>query len=158
MAVLTLHHWNDLDAGLREMVRVAPRQVIFLFDAAEIARFWGMEYFPEALALPSEKRAPDVARLRTVLNVLWVQPVLIPNDCTDGFGAAFWGRPEAYLDPAVQAGMSWLAQLAPAVRHRGAARLSADLQSGRWDDRFGHLRHQASYDAGYRLVIAGDPS
>jgi SAM-dependent methyltransferase len=158
MAVLTLHHWNDLDAGLQEMVRVAPRQIIFLFDAAEIARFWGMEYFPEALALPSEKRAPDVARLRKVLNVLRVQPVPIPIDCTDGFGAAFWGRPEAYLEPTVQAGMSWLAQLLPEDRDRGAARLAADLRSGKWDERFGHLRLQASYDAGYRLVIAGEPS
>jgi SAM-dependent methyltransferase len=158
MAVLTLHHWNDLDAGLREMVRVAPRQVIFLFDAAEIARFWGLEYFPEALALASEQRAPDVARLSMVLNVLSVQPVPIPNDCIDGFGAAFWGRPEAYLDPAVQSGMSWLAQLPPEVCGRGAARLGADLRSGKWDDRFGHLRRQAAYDAGYRLLIAGEPS
>jgi SAM-dependent methyltransferase len=58
MAVLTLYHWSDLDAGLREMVRVAPRQVIFLYDAAEARRFWGMEHFPEALELPSEQRAP----------------------------------------------------------------------------------------------------
>jgi hypothetical protein len=158
MAVLTLHHWSHLDTGLREMVRVAPLQVIFLFDAAEIGRFWGMEYFPEALALPSEKRAPDVARLRTVLDVFRVEPVPIPIDCTDGFGAAFWGKPEAYLDPAVQAGMSWLAQLRPEDRDRGAARLAADLQSGEWDHRFGHLRRQADYDAGYRLVVAGEPS
>jgi len=157
MALLTLHHWNDLDAGLREMLRVAPRQVIFLFDAAETGRFWGMQYFPEALALPSEQRAPDVARVGAVLNVVQVQPVPIPIDCTDGFGAAFWGRPEAYLDPQVQAGMSWLAQLTPDALDRGAARLGGDLRSGRWDDRFGDLREQASYDVGYRLVTAGDP-
>ena len=46
-----------------------------------------------------------------MLDVHDVRPVLVPADCVDGFGAAFWCRPEAYTDPAVQAGMSWLAQL-----------------------------------------------
>jgi SAM-dependent methyltransferase len=154
MAVLTLHHWSDLDAGLREMARVAPRQVIFLFDAAETNGFWGMEYFPEALTLPSERRAPDVDRLRTVLDITDCQPVPIPIDCIDGLGAAYWGRPEAYLDPAVQEGMSWLAQLPPPVRASGTARLAGDLRSGRWDDRFGHLRGAPSHDVGYKLVTA----
>jgi SAM-dependent methyltransferase len=152
MAVLTLHHWGNLDAGLREMARVAPRQVIFLFDAAETNRFWAMEYFPEALALPSEQRAPDVERLGIVLDITDCQPVPIPIDCTDGIGMAYWGRPEAYLDPAVQQGMSWLAQLPAPVRAVGTARLADDLRSGRWDDRFGHLRSGPAYELGYKLV------
>jgi SAM-dependent methyltransferase len=154
MAVLTLHHWSGLDAGLREMARVAPRQVIFLFDAAETNRFWAMEYFPDALALPSEQRAPDVERLRAVLDITECQPVPIPIDCTDGIGAAYWGRPEAYLEPPVQEGMSWLAQLPPPVRASGTARLADDLRSGRWDDRFGHLRNEPVHDVGYKLVSA----
>ncbi len=157
MAVLTLHHWNDLDTGLREMMRVASRQVILLYDAAEVGRFWGMGYFPEALDLPSERRAPDVDRLTRVLHVISSQSLPIPFDCTDGFGAAFWGRPEAYLDPSVQRGMSWLAQLPSSVRRRGVARLAKDLRSGSWDERFGHLRHRKELDVGYRLVVAGDP-
>jgi hypothetical protein len=32
-----------------------------------------------------------------VLDVVNVEPVPIPIDCTDGFGAAFWGRPEVRL-------------------------------------------------------------
>jgi SAM-dependent methyltransferase len=154
MAVLTLHHWSDLDAGLREMARVAPRQLIFLFDAADTNRFWAMEYFPEALDLASERRAPDVERLRTVLDVTECQPVPIPIDCTDGIGAAYWGRPEAYLDPAVQQGMSWLAQLPSPVRASGTARLAEDLRSGRWDERFGHFRGEPALDVGYKLVAA----
>ena len=80
----------------------------------------------------------------------------VPIDCTDGFGAAYWGRPEAYLDPDVQAGMSWLAVLPAEVRARGTARLAADLDSGAWDVRLGQLRSLTELDAGYRLVIAGD--
>src|SRR5437667_4769628 len=33
MAIITLHHWNDVDAGLREMRRIARRRtVIVTFD------------------------------------------------------------------------------------------------------------------------------
>ena len=68
--------------------------------------------------------------------------------------AAYWARPEAYLDPAVQAGMSWLALLPAGARRRGTDRLRRDLASGAWNRRHGHLRTQASYDGGYRLAVA----
>jgi len=42
----------------------------------------------------------------------------------------------------------------PAELVAGTARLADDLASGRWDDRFGHLRTTASLDIGYRLVVA----
>jgi hypothetical protein len=92
--------------------------------------------------------------LRAELRVRTVIPVPIPRDCLDGFGAAFWARPEAYLDPLVQGGMSWLAMLPDDARARGTAALAADLASGAWDARQGHLRALAEYDAGYRLAVA----
>ena len=76
-------------------------------------------------------------------------------DCVDGFAGAYWGWPEAYLDPAVRAGISSLALLSPADAERGAARLREDLESGAWDARFGHLRELPELDLGYRLVVAG---
>lgn len=154
MATLTLHHWQDRRQGLTEMRRVAPRQVIFLFDPAETYRFWAIDYWPTALSLPSEQDAPTPGDLAEVLNVIDVQPVAIPIDCRDGFGAAFWGRPEAYLDSDVQQGMSWLAQLPRSVLDEGASRLEADLESGDWDRHHGHLRDLPELDVGYRLVIA----
>lgn len=84
-----------------------------------------------------------------------IRQVLVPRDCIDGFGLAFWARPEAYLDPDVQAGMSWLALLAEEERAEGPARLRADLESGQWDRRYGHLRELEVFDGGYRLAIAG---
>ena len=65
-----------------------------------------------------------------------------------------WTRPEAYLDPDVQAGMSWLALLPPEARERGSERLAADLASGAWDGRHGHLRRLLAYDGSYRIAIA----
>jgi SAM-dependent methyltransferase len=157
MAVLTIHHWQDWRQGLAEMQRVATRQVILLFEPALINRFWAMDggYWPEAFHLPSERDAIGVEQAASVLDIIEVDPVPIPIDCTDGFGAAFWGRPEAYLDPRVQQGMSWLAQLPPEVLAQGSARLAADLQSGDWDRRHGHLRHLNQLDVGYRLITSG---
>ena len=79
----------------------------------------------------------------------------VPAGCLDGFTGAFWCRPEAYLDPAVRAGMSSLALLPPDTIARGTDRLRHDLASGAWDERHGHLRELSEYDIGYRLVLAG---
>jgi SAM-dependent methyltransferase len=129
MAVLTVHHWLDWRQGLAEMRRVSTTQVILLFEPKMINQFWAMEnnYWPESLALPSEQDAIGAAQVETILDVVKVRTVPIPNDCTDGFGAAFWARPEAYLDPQIQQGMSWLAQLSSEIRAQGSARLAADL-------------------------------
>jgi SAM-dependent methyltransferase len=156
LAFLTVHHWSDLARGMAELRRVARRQVVFLFEPSVTAGFWAIDYFPEAMDTPTEREAPGVDVLRGFLEVREVRTVPVPIDCTDGFGAAYWGRPEAYLDPDVQAGMSWLAVLPAEVRARGTARLAADLDSGAWDVRLGQLRSLTELDAGYRLVIAGD--
>lgn len=80
--------------------------------------------------------------------------MFVPIDCQDGFGAAFWARPEAYLEPKVQAGMSWLALLPEQARRHGAARLGADLASGASNERHGHLRQRPAHDGGYRSALA----
>jgi SAM-dependent methyltransferase len=156
MATLTLHHWRDVAAGLAEMRRVATRQVIFLFDAAPAHTYWlVIDYFPQFSELPTEKRAPSVADVARHLDVREAFAVPVPADCTDGFGGAYWNRPEAHLDPAVMASMSWTAQLPPAELQQGLDALAADLASGAWDERHGHLRALDQLDLGYRVVIAG---
>jgi SAM-dependent methyltransferase len=156
LATLTAHHWSDLDAGLREMQRVARCQVIFYFEPDWADRLWLVrDYFPEVRDLESERGAPDTARLAAVLDVRRVEPILVPANCRDGFGGCFWNRPEAYLDPVVQEGMSFFAQLDPESRRRGTDRLRDDLASGAWDDRHGDLRALDRIDIGYRLLVAG---
>jgi SAM-dependent methyltransferase len=156
LATLTAHHWSDLDAGLREMQRVALRQVVFYFEPDWADRLWLVhDYFPDVRHLESERRAPDGDRLAAVLDIRRIEPILVPADCQDGFGGCFWNRPEAYLDPVVQDGMSFFAQLDPESRSRGTARLRDDLASGAWDERHGHLRVLDEIDIGYRLLVAG---
>jgi SAM-dependent methyltransferase len=154
LVVLTMHHWHDVDLGLRELRRTSRRQVVFYFEPLHTHGFWGVEYFPEAIEVPSEHDAPGEDELRAALRVREVRPLLVPHDCVDGFGLAYFGRPEAYLEPDVQAGMSWLARLPADVRRRGSDRLAAELASGEWDRKYGALRQQEWFDGGYRIAIA----
>jgi SAM-dependent methyltransferase len=156
MGTLTLHHWPDLGLGLSEVRRVSRRQVFMLYDGLTRGRYWLIDdYFPSVWDLDSERQAPTVAMVREHLDVFDVEVVMIPSDCTDGFGCAYWNRPEAHLDPVVLAGMSWTSHIAPEVLAEGVERLRDDLQTGRWDQRYGHLRSMTEADYGYKLVMAG---
>ena len=151
-AVLTLHHWADWRLGLAEMKRVAGRVVLFAFDPSALDEFWLTEtYFPEIIEL-NRKRSPSIAEIVHELGDCTVDPIPIPHDCVDGFLAAFWRRPETYLDPSVRASMSGFALLDEETVTRGIAKLKSDLQSGTWEQRFGHLRSLEALDAGYRLL------
>jgi hypothetical protein len=41
----------------------------------------------------------------------------------------------------------------PALLRQFEERLSADLASGAWDGRLGHLRTQPTYDGSLRLIV-----
>jgi SAM-dependent methyltransferase len=154
MAIFTVHHWRDVDAGLMELRRVARRQVILTFDHEMESRFWLSDYIPAML----EQEHSWVATIPAVaepLGTARVEVLPVPHDCIDGFMAAYWRRPERYLDPMVRANISGLALLAPDDIEPGMARLAADIESGAWRERYGHLLDLDDYDAGYRLVVAG---
>jgi len=153
MGVLTVHHWADRDRGLAEMRRVARRVVLFTRDPQRRRPWWLDHYFPATARLEAARETP-ASELARVLGPLDVTPVPIPGDCTDGFNGAYWRRPRAILDPAVWGPMSALSLIPAADRAAGMARLRADLDSGEWDQRFGHLRGLAELDLGYCVVVA----
>jgi hypothetical protein len=156
LAVLTIHHWRVMATGLAEMQRVARRQVFLTFEPAFVDRAWlVVDYFPELTATDANDASPDA--IANVLDVVDVRPVPVPADCRDGFAGCYWNRPEAYLDPVVLDGISSFAQMPPEERARGVERLRADLQSGTWDRKYGHLRALDELDIGYRLVVAQVP-
>lgn len=153
LAVLTTHHWTDAAAGLAEMARVSRRQVVLTWDQALTAeRFWFVaDYLPEA-----SEREVGLAAMTTAL-ACWPDatavPLLIPHDCTDGFFAAYWRRPEAFLVPAVRDAISALALLDQELVDAAVARLERDLADGTWARRYGDLLDQESLDCGYRMVV-----
>lgn len=149
MAVLTIHHWSDWRAGVRELKRVARRRVVLLTFDVEASDFWlTRDYFP-ALAELDRKIMPPLAALAGELGAFDATPVPIPHDCMDGFLGAYWRRPEIYLDPLARQSMSSFAKIGA---EDGLQRLAADLDSGAWRARNVALLEQDALDVGYRLL------
>jgi ubiquinone/menaquinone biosynthesis C-methylase UbiE len=155
MAVLTAHHWADLDAGLAEMRRVCRgRIVIVAFDPEALADLWiARDYFPEMLSLKRRAGASSgglMARLPGSTSA----PIPVPRDCSDLFFAALWARPEMLFDEEVMQPMWVWQSISEEARSGGRERLTADLESGAWDERHGHLRERPELDVGLRLVLS----
>ncbi|HET6508076.1 MAG TPA: class I SAM-dependent methyltransferase [Baekduia sp.] len=155
MAMITVHQWSDLEAGLRELRRVSRGPVVLLtFDGDALPAFWMNDYFPEVVAT-ERGRFPAIDHLVDVLGgAAEVLAVPVPRDCTDGFGEAYYARPEAFLQDDVRAAQSGFVLTDPDAVARGAARLADDLASGRWDERHGHLRDQPERVGAVRLIVA----
>ncbi len=155
MAIITVHHWNDVAKGLGEMVRVARQRVVVLsFDPTPAEELWLVrDYFPGALAYHA-RVMPPIAELTATLPDASVEAIPVPSNCTDSFFIGIWDRPEMHLDPDVRRASSCWHQMPQTEIEQGLARLSADLKSGRWDERNGHLRKLPELDVGLRLVTA----
>jgi SAM-dependent methyltransferase len=150
MAILTIHHWPDKEAGLREMRRVTRGPIVLLtFDPSH--RPWLTDYVPELAAL-DETQMPILSDYERWLGPVQITPVLVPHDCSDGFLYAYWRRPAAYLDPYKRSGSSsfWAVRNAEA----GLQKLKQDIETGAWERRYAELLALDEYDAGYRLVVA----
>lgn len=155
MGVFTMQHWNDVDRGLAEVLRVTRKRIVFLtLDLDVTAQMWlCSDYLPEIIE-HDRGAFPTIAHLQTVLPNVQVEAIPVPADCTDGFLVALWSRPEAHLDPNVRRASSTWHRLPPAVVQTGLDRLRQDLDSGAWDDRYGQLRTQVALDIGLRVVKA----
>ncbi|MEA2289183.1 MAG: hypothetical protein QOD55_1180 [Solirubrobacteraceae bacterium] len=153
MAVLSDHHWSDRARGLREMRRVARRRVVlFQFDPACVDALWLVrDYLPE---FRRRLQGRTLAALMAPLGPVRMRPVPIPHDCRDGFLAAYWRRPHAYLDAAVRDRISVFRLLPAADVATAVARLRADLQSGEWERRNADILALEELDLGYRVVVA----
>ncbi len=102
-------------------------------------------------------RVPSVAAVAARLDEATVTTVNVPHDCVDGFLAAYWRRPAAYLEPSVRASISMFARLPADAVAAGLERLDGDLASGAWRDRHADLLERDELDAGYRLIVGGRP-
>jgi SAM-dependent methyltransferase len=154
MAILTIHHWTDLGAGLAEMRRVVRgRIVIVTFDPEPLRELWIVrDYFPGMVDLESDRTSGR--RLARELPNTKSRTLPVPSDCADHFFAALWARPNLFFDEEIVRPMWAWSRLSEAARLEGRAKLKADLQSGRWDELYGHLREERELDVGLRLVVS----
>jgi SAM-dependent methyltransferase len=150
MAILTIHHWPDKEAGLREMRRVTRGRIVLLtFDPSR--RPWLTDYLPELAAL-DEAQMPTMSDYQRWLGTVQITPVFVPHDCSDGFLYAYWRRPAAYLDSHIRSGSSSFWAISNV--EVGLQNLRRDLETGEWERRYAELLGLDEYDAGFRLVVA----
>ena len=151
MGVLTLHHWSDKAAGLREALRVSAGKLVLLSWVGYVNRFWLFDYFPEIETIdgeifPTPQWMEQVTGARVSAEV-----VPVPADCSDGFMCAYWKRPEAYLDPGARGAISTF-PLLDRVEERVQV-LAEDLRSGAWQERNAELLELDEMDYGYRILV-----
>jgi SAM-dependent methyltransferase len=153
MTTFSVHQWQDLAAGLAELRRVVRGPVLVLSsDPTLLHRFWLAEYAPEVIATEA-RRYPRIDALREGLGgEVTVTPVPIPLDCTDGFGEAYYGRPEALLDPGARKANSAWSFVPEDVAAASVEHLRSDLADGTWDARWGALRTAPEFDGSLVLV------
>ena len=154
MATMSVHQWPDASAGLREMRRVTRGPVVILtVDPATVEEFWLADYAPSVMSAEARRYPPLDLIVDALGGDTQIEVVEIPLDDTDGINQAYYGRPEALLDPGARAANSAWSFVTPDEVARFESRLRDDLESGEWDARFGHLRTQPSFDGSLRLVI-----
>ena len=155
MALVTVHQWSDLRAGLKELRRVTRGSVcVMTSDPDALRRFWLRRYAPEVISVEAG-RMPPLARILEGLGGRGeVVDIPIPFDCRDGFNEAYYGRPECLLEPAARLACSSWSFVDAAVTARFEAALRADLASGAWDAEWGALRTTPQFDGSIRLVVS----
>lgn len=156
MAIMTIQHWTDWRRGLTELRRVTRRRIVLLtIDVEAEADMWLFaDYAPRFLANDrAEFPRPEAIEAFLEMSVD-VRVVPVPADCTDGMGLSFWSRPESVLDPGARRATSGFARMDDRQEQAIVDRLTADLSSGAWDAKFGHLRCLSELDVGLRLVVA----
>lgn len=154
MACVTIHHWQPREAGLAEMRRIARGPVVVLTFDLDRMPPWQLDYLGAGVAVERPRFGPIAEVAAALGGRTRIEPIRTPADCEDGFFEAFWNRPEALLDPEVRASQSMWQLLDEGVEERIVARLGADLESGLWDERHGHLREMDSFEGSLRLVVS----
>jgi Methyltransferase domain len=154
MTTFSVHQWNDVTAGLRELRRVTRGPVAILTaDPGLVDRFWLAEYAPDVITAEGG-RYPQIATIARVLGEVEVSNVPIPLDCVDGFNEAYYGRPEMLLDRGARTACSAWSFVDTPTADEYVRRLAADLADGAWDRAYGHLRSQPTYDGSLVLVLS----
>ncbi|MGV1756797.1 class I SAM-dependent methyltransferase [Rhizobium sp. A22-96] len=154
MATFTVHQWSNLERGLSEMRRVTLGPVLILScDPDLLERSWLHAYAPEMITVEARRYPSIAAIVKGLGGNAEVKAVPIPLNCVDGFGEAYYGRPERMLDPGARLANSAWSFVDPSVGERFVAELGRDLADGSWDRRYGELRTQPFFEGSLRLII-----
>ena len=152
MTVLSMHHWENRALAFSEINRVATEKFVAITWDPKSDPFWlTRDYFPEIREM-DKHIFPELEELKEHFDEVKISPLQIPSDCQDGFLAAFWKRPEAYLNSKVRQSMSPFSKIKNLSE--GLQKLEDDLTSGAWAKNNQAILGLSSLDVGYRVISA----
>jgi len=165
VSILATHHFDNLEEGLSEMVRVVKEDgstVIFTADPRLCPQdCWLRHYLPFLYEAVYKVNPPLEDLKRTIKRIsgtpVKVIPFLVPHDIKDRFSFAGWRKPEMYLDPLFRAGTSAFTSVPQGLVTSAIRKLKQDLRNGRWKEKFGDVLEYSQYDGGYRLLVTTKP-
>ena len=150
MTVLSMHHWKNRAEAFKEINRVTKQRFLAITWNPKHDCFWlTRDYFPEIYE-EDINIFPAMEELYRHFDEVEISPLMIPEDCKDGFLAAYWKRPEAYLNDGVRQAISAFAKMKDPSK--GLRELKNDLESGKWKDKNQSILDKESLDVGYVIV------
>ena len=155
LGTFTVHHWTDRRGGLREVQRVARRQVILTFDESDewFDRFWlTRDYLPRAVFAGT--MVDGVSQVCDVIQPSRVEVVPVPFDCATASSAPTGVTRVRTSTPTCGPRSPRSHCVDDADLQPGLARFAADLESGAWETRNADILDLEALDFGYRLVVA----
>lgn len=151
MTVLSMHHWKNRNRAFEEIKRVTRARFVAVTWNPKAKPFWLTKtYFPEIYEMDISV-FPTVDELANSFKQVELHPLLIPRTCIDGFLAAYWARPSAYLNKEIRNGMSSFFKISRL--EEGLQKLSADLESGKWHTDNLDLQGLEAIDVGYVVAV-----
>jgi ubiquinone/menaquinone biosynthesis C-methylase UbiE len=139
LASLTLHHWNNLEKGFKEIDRVlkpGASFLIFTSSPEQTASFWLKHYFP-IMIQNSVDVMPKLTSIKENLckygfQIMAKEKYYIQDDLQDHFLNCGKNKPELYLNPEIRQGISSFSAFANQEEvEKGLVQLEKDIQSNR---------------------------
>lgn len=139
IAILTIHHWENILTGLNEINRVLKpnaKLVLFSFTPEQMRGYWLYHYFPRMIET-CMKQIPDLKTMEKLFTEsgfshLKNQPYFIQPDLEDHFLYSNKHSPEQYLSEQIRNNSSGFRVLAePEEVKQGVQELEKDIQTGK---------------------------
>lgn len=141
IGTFTIHHWNDMQKGLREIHRIMKpggRFVLLSFTPEQLMGYWLCHYFPRTMR-NSAAVVSDIGAMTGIFEDcdftdISTEKYFVHEGLTDHFLYSNKYRPAAYLDPDIRSGVSSFRIYADEAEvQQGLVQLEEDIRSGAID-------------------------
>ncbi|MEM1321207.1 MAG: class I SAM-dependent methyltransferase [Bacteroidota bacterium] len=159
VATLTLHHWNDLTRGFKELRRVLHpegRFVLFGFTPEQMSGYWLNHYFPQMFKDAIQETIPlaeiEESMHKAGLRIVAQEKYFVQPDLQDLFLYSGKYDPQRYFDPKIRQGISFFSGATQTEEvEPGLARMRADMDSGEIEE---IMKQYENEEGDYLFLVA----